>query len=228
MSAIRVLLILTSHAQLGDTGRPTGFYLSELTHPLHVFEEAGFEVELASPRGGAAPMDGVDRADPLNAQFLDDEAWMARVRDTLPLDEVDATRYDAVFLVGGHGTMWDLPQDTTLQQLLATMYESGKFVSAVCHGPAGLVNVRLTSGGYLVAGRRVAAFTNEEEAAVELSEVVPFALESRLRARGAEVQAGPTFAENVVIDGRLLTGQNPASARGLAQALVKLLKSAAE
>ncbi|MCA9552497.1 MAG: type 1 glutamine amidotransferase domain-containing protein [Myxococcales bacterium] len=226
MSTFRILIILTSHAQLGDTGRPTGFYLSEVTHPTHVFAQAGFQVDYASPKGGAAPMDGVDRKDPINATYLDDPAWMARIRATLRVDEVDPSRYDAVFLAGGHGTMWDLPDDAALQALLARTYDAGKVVAAVCHGPAGLVNVKLSDGRYLVAGKQVAGFTDAEEAAVELTDVVPFLLASRLRARGAEVKPAPNFAKNVVVSERLVTGQNPASARGVAEAVVEVLRAA--
>lgn len=219
----RVLMVLTSHDKLGDTGRTTGFYLSEVAHPHKVFAEAGFQIDFVSPHGGEAPMDGVDREDPINAAFLDDPALLGKTRSTLRPSEVDAVGYDAIFFAGGHGTMWDLPGNRELQSLTARVYEQGGVVAAVCHGPAGLVDVRLSDGRYLVDGHEVTGFTNEEEAAVELTDVMPFLLESKLRERGARFTGAPKFTSNVVVSGRLVTGQNPASAAGVAQAAVKLL-----
>ncbi|MFT7582071.1 MAG: putative intracellular protease/amidase [Myxococcota bacterium] len=220
----KILIALTSHGELGDTGRKTGFYLSEVTHPYEVFTKAGYTVDFVSPKGGAAPMDGVDRKDPLNAAFLDNTALLARTQNTLRPDQVDAKDYAAIFFAGGHGTMWDFAENVALQALATTIYEQNGVVSAVCHGPAGLVNIKLSSGEYLVKGKQVAAFTNAEEAAVELQEVVPFHLETRLRERGALPQIAPNFKANVVTSERLVTGQNPASAAGVAEGVLKLLK----
>ncbi|ACY18785.1 type 1 glutamine amidotransferase domain-containing protein [Haliangium ochraceum] len=219
----RILIALTSHDALGDTGRSTGFYLSEVSHPYYVFTDAGYEVDFVSPKGGAAPMDGVDRDDPKNAAFLDDAALMKRVSETMRPEQVEPQRYAAIFLAGGHGTMWDFPDEEGLQRLTATIYEAGGVAAAVCHGPAGLVNVRLSDDSYLVAGKRVAGFTNEEEQAVGLSEVVPFHLETRLIERGAKHEAAPKFQAQVVSSERLVTGQNPASASGVAEAMLTLL-----
>jgi putative intracellular protease/amidase len=220
----RVLIVLTSHGQLGDTGRSTGFYLSEVTHPFQVFTQAGFEVDFVSPKGGVAPMDGVDRKDPINAAFLDNPALVQRTRETLRPEQVDPTRYGAIFFAGGHGTMWDLPDNAALQQIAARIYERNGVVAAVCHGPAGLVNIKLSSGKYLVDGKAVAAFTNAEETAVKLQDVVPFHLETRLRERGAQPKLAPNFQANVVTSERVVTGQNPASAHGVAEGVVKLLR----
>jgi len=224
MATQRVLFVLTSHDTLGNTGKETGFYLSEVTHPYEAFEQAGIEVEFASPKGGKAPMIGVDLQDPRNQSFLDDSAKVAKVENTLTPAEIDPKRYDAIFYAGGHGTMWDFPTSESLAQIAASIYEQGGIVGAVCHGPAGLVNLKLPDNTYLVADKTVAAFTNEEEVAVGLSEVVPFLLESTLIERGATVEKAANFQPKIVTDERLVTGQNPASATGVGEAMVKLLK----
>ena len=223
----RVAIVLTNHGQLGDTGKPTGFYLSEATHPYEVFHEAGYEVEFLSPKGGLAPMDGTDVKDSINEAFLADEALVAQTRSTIAIPAVDPARYDAVFFSGGHGTMWDFPDDPGVQALIRAVYERGGVVGAVCHGPAALVNARLSDGTYLIAGKQVSAFTDEEEVAVKLEAVVPFALESTLRERGAIFVEAPNFEEKVAVSGRLVTGQNPASATGAAKAMVVLIESGA-
>jgi len=222
---MRVLIVLTSHDTLGNTGKPTGYYLSELTHALDVFTRAGLEVDFVSPKGGRPPMDGVSRDDALNRAFLDDARWTERLGSTLRPEEVDPARYAALYVPGGHGTMFDLPQDTRVSGLIGTVYARGAVVAAVCHGPAALVNVTLPDGSYLVAGREVSAFTNEEEAEVKLTEVVPFLLESKLIERGARVTKVANFQKHVVVSERLVTGQNPASAAGVAEATVRLLTS---
>ncbi len=224
MQAKRVLIVLTSHDTLGNTGKETGFYLPEVTHPLVIFEAAGFEVDYVSPKGGKAPMSGVDLQDPLNKAFLDDPAKVTQVETTLTPAQVDPARYNAIFYVGGHGTMWDFPNDESLAQIAAAIYEQGGIVGAVCHGPAGLVNIRLSEGTYLVAGKNVTSFTNEEEVAVELNQVVPFLLESKLIEQGATHRKAANFQANVIVDDRLVTGQNPASARGVGERMVELLQ----
>jgi putative intracellular protease/amidase len=220
----RVAIVLTNHGQLGDTGKPTGFYLSEATHPYEVFHASGYEIDFVSPKGGLAPMDGVDASDPINAAFLADESLVARTKQTTPIAAVDPARYDAVFFSGGHGTMWDFPDDPGVQALIRAVYERGGVVAAVCHGPAAIVNARLSDGSYLVKGKEVSAFTDEEETAVALETVVPFALESTLRERGAIFVEAPNFEKKVAVSERLVTGQNPASATGVAEAVVVLLE----
>jgi putative intracellular protease/amidase len=224
----RVAIVLTNHGTLGSTGKPTGFYLSEATHPHHVFREAGYEIDFLSPTGGLAPMDGLDVKDAINDAFLADAALVARTKSTTAIRAADAARYDAVFFSGGHGTMWDFPDDASVQAFARMVYERGGVVAAVCHGPAALVNIRLSDGRYLVAGKEVAAFTDEEEAAVNLETVVPFALESTLRERGAVFVESPNFQERVAVSIRLVTGQNPASATGTAEAVVELLSKRAQ
>lgn len=220
----RILIVLTSHSQLGETGKPTGFYLSEASHPHEVFKSAGFAVDFASIQGGKPPMDGVKRDDPVNVKFLEDPKVKAKLNQTPKLKDIDPSKYQAIFFAGGHGTMWDFPTNDALQRITAKMYESGKVVAAVCHGPAALVNVKLNNGQYLVQSKRVAGFTNEEERAVELTNIVPFLLESRLKARGAIIDKAENFKAKVVVSERLVTGQNPASATGVAKEVVKLLK----
>ena len=219
----KILIVLTNHGELGDTGKETGFYLSEVTHPYEKFAAASYDVTFISPKGGAAPVDGKDLSDPVNKAFFEDEALMARTQTTTAAADINAGEYQAIFFAGGHGTMWDFPDDATLQALTRDIYEGGGVVGAVCHGPAGLVNVRLSSGDFLIDGKRVTGFTNSEEAAVELTEVVPFALESVMRERGADFEGADDWAAHVQVSGRLVTGQNPASAGGVAEAIIALL-----
>jgi uncharacterized protein (TIGR02246 family) len=223
MSQRKILLVLTSHAELGSTGRATGFYVSEAAHPWKAFTEAGYVVDLASTRGGEPPRDGEDRDDPEQREFLDDPRVAAQLASTPAVDDVKAAGYDAVLLAGGHGAMWDFPASASLAALARDVYENGGVVGALCHGVAGLVDVVLSDGSHLVEGRRVAAFTNSEEDAVGLTDVVPFALQTRLTGLGARHSAAPDFQPWVVRDGRLVTGQNPASARELAAAMLAAL-----
>ncbi|MFD6418762.1 type 1 glutamine amidotransferase domain-containing protein [Streptomyces sp. NPDC060194] len=221
----KILIALTSHDRLGDTGRSTGWYLPEAAHPWKEFTEAGYQVDIVSVLGGKPAMDGADLSDPVQQAFLDDPRIAAQLADTRRPGQVSADDYDAVLYVGGHGTMWDFPHDGDLAELARDVYEAGGVVSAVCHGPAGLVNLTLSDGGHLVAGKNLAAFTNSEEAAVGLTDVVPFHLQTALEERGARHSAAADFDAHVVTDGRLVTGQNPASAAAVGAAVVKALAS---
>lgn len=221
----KVLFVLTNHDTKGASGEPTGFYLSEAAHPWHVLHKAGVEVDFVSPRGGKPPVDGFDLNDSINAEFWHNEDVQRKLSSTKNPSEIVPTDYDAIHYVGGHGAMWDFPDDATLQHIAASIYEHGGIVAAVCHGPAGLVNIKLSDGDYLVKGKKVTGFTNEEEKAVKLQQIVPFLLQSKLEERGAEFNTGEKFKENVVEDGRLITGQNPASATALGEALLKALKA---
>jgi putative intracellular protease/amidase len=220
----RILIVVTNHQDLGDTGNRTGYYLSEVAHPWQVFTDAGYRVEFASPEGGYAPMDpkSFDLEDPINAAFWETLEAVEGVVATQSLAEVDASDYRAIFFAGGHGTMWDFAESDVIARQVSALYGNGGVVGAVCHGPAALIGVEV-DGRALVAGRRVTGFTNEEEAAVQLTETMPFLLETRLRELGADFEPAANFAKNVVVDGRLVTGQNPASATGAAQAIVELL-----
>lgn len=220
----KVLFVLTSHGTLGDTGRKTGFSVPEVAHPAALFAGAGWEVSFASVRGGAPPHDGVRKGDEISRMFLEEHA--AQLARTPAVGGLRAADYDAVYLVGGHGTMWDFPEDAGLAALAAEVYEAGGIVAAVCHGPAGLLDVTLPDGTPLVAGRMMSAFTNEEERAVGLDTVVPFLLETALGERGARMVTGGRFAEQAVADGRLVSGQNPASAARVAELVLERYASA--
>ena len=220
-----VLFVLTSHGTKGDSGQPTGFYLGEVTHPLSVLEAAGIAVEFASIKGGEPPIDGLDLEDDTNRRYWNDEAFRAAIRTTARLDDVDPARYAAIFFAGGHGAMWDLPQSSAVDRVTRSVFEAGGAVAAVCHGPAALVNVRLSDGRYLVAGRNVSAFTDSEERAVGLDRTVPFLLASTLVERGATHHPAADWTSKVVVDGRLITGQNPQSATGVGEALRDLLSA---
>ncbi|MFI5736383.1 type 1 glutamine amidotransferase domain-containing protein [Kribbella sp. NPDC051587] len=215
----RVLIALTSHSELGDTGRATGFYVSEAAEPWEVFTEAGFDVDLVSVKGGRPPVDGLDDTDPTQQKFLAN----VDLDHTPVAADLDASAYDAVLFAGGHGTMWDFPQADDLLKLAADIYERGGVVAAVCHGPSALVNLKLSDGTYLVDGKNVAGFTNAEEEAVGLTDVVPFLLADKLTSRGAIHHPAENWSAQSVVDGRLVTGQNPQSAQLTGQNVAALL-----
>ncbi|MGW2151421.1 type 1 glutamine amidotransferase domain-containing protein [Nonomuraea bangladeshensis] len=214
----RVLIALTSNDDLGGVEK-TGYYVPEAAHPWEIFRKAGFDVDVASVKGGEPPQDGYDPGDPAQAAFV----ASPEQRDTARLADVDASRYDAVLYAGGHGTMWDFPDDPDVRRIGREVYERGGVVAAVCHGPSALVNLTLSDGSYLVAGKRVAAFTNAEEELRGVAGVVPFLLADALTTRGARHEPGENWQAQVVVDGRLATGQNPASAAPLAERVVELL-----
>lgn len=219
-----VLFVVTSHADLGDTGAKTGVWLEELAAPYAAFEEAGFDTLIASTRGGPAPLDPASTAapwlTPTGETFLADNAAMAKLADSLPVGAVDAGRIDAIFLVGGTGTMWDFPDSVELGALLSAMAAAGKPVAAVCHGVAGLMAARTPDGRPLVKDRRLTCFSNEEERMLEYDKIVPLLAETGLTAQGAIFECAPPFEAHVVRDDMLFTGQNPASARPLAEAII--------
>lgn len=219
----KILFVLTSHDRKGNTGLPTGFYAPEAAHPWAELRRAGFQIDFASPKGGKAPMEGGGLDDPVLRTFLEDAEIRAKLADTARLDEVDPADYTAILFVGGHGTMWDFPDNADLARIAAAIHEAGGVVGAVCHGPAALVNLTLPDGRHLVSGKRVAAFTDDEERAAGLEGVVPFLLASKLASRGAMHMPAPNWHANVVVDGYLVTGQNPASAAGVGREMAKLL-----
>jgi putative intracellular protease/amidase len=214
-----VLFVVTSHGTKGSTGQPTGYYLGEVTHPLAELKDAGIPVEFASIQGGEPPVDGLELDDKVNARFWNDAGFREAMKHTLKLGQVDPARYSAIYFAGGHGAMWDFPASPDVARITQTVYEQGGIVAAVCHGPAALVDVKLADGSYLVAGKRVSAFTNEEENAVGLSGVVPFLLADKLKEDGALHEAAPMWTSKVIVDGRLITGQNPQSAAGVGAAI---------
>lgn len=220
----KILFVVTNHENLGNTGEKTGFYLSELTHPWEILKNAGYEIDFVSPNGGKAPIDGLDLNDPVNKMFMD-SSDLQKINDTLSPEKINPKEYTAIHYVGGHGTMWDFPDNYQIQKIASEIYENGGVVSAVCHGPAGLVNLKLSNGEYLVNGKRVNSFTNEEEIAKKLDKVVPFMLETKLRERGAVFEKSDLWQEHVTTDGRLVTGQNPASAKRLGEEVLHALNN---
>jgi len=222
----KVLLVLTSHSQLGDTGEKTGFWLPELTHPYYEFIKAGYKADVASVQGGIAPIDpkSFDEPDEATELFLKDAELMAKVLRTIPLSKIDPNEYQAVIFAGGSGTMWDFPNNEHINRIAVSIYQSQGIVSAICHGPAALVDVKLPNGDYLVAGKKVSAFTNEEEEEIKQTNIIPFLLQDKLIERGAKFVYGKPWKENVVVDGRLITGQNPASAANVAKNIIEKLK----
>lgn len=222
--AKKILFVVTSHGQKGSTGQPTGYYLSEVSHPWEVLHEAGYEIDFVSPQGGKAPVDGFDLKDPVNQKFWENKEYRAKVEATMRPSDVHPEDYAAIFYAGGHGAMWDLADNAGLAAIAAKIYENQGVVSAVCHGPAGLVNIRLSDGSYLVSGKKVNGFTNEEEQAVGLTGIVPFLLENKLKERGVRFEKSGLWQPHVTVDGRLITGQNPASAHGVGEAVKATLK----
>jgi putative intracellular protease/amidase len=225
---MHILMILTSHDQLGDTGQKTGFWLEEFAAPYYVFKDAGAMITLASPKGGQPPLD--PKSDAPDAQteatkrFRADAEATAALAVTHKLSDIDVAAYDAVFYPGGHGPLWDLANDAQSIALIEDALAADKPVALVCHAPAALKNVRASDGAPLVKGRKVAGFTNGEEAAVGLTDVVPFLVEDMLKANGGEYSKGPDFAPYVVQDGMLITGQNPASSEDAAKMVLAALK----
>lgn len=225
---MKILMVLTSHDQLGDTGKKTGFWLEEFAAPYYVFKEAGAQLTLVSPKGGQPPLD--PKSDEPDAQtvaterFRKDSAAQSALASTALLSSVRAEDYDAVFYPGGHGPLWDLAEDPNSIALIEALHRSGKPVAAVCHAPGVLRHVKDAHGQPLVKGKRVTGFTNSEEEAVQLTNVVPFLVEDVLKQLGGLYSKGPDWASYVVTDGLLLTGQNPASSEATAQALLARLK----
>lgn len=226
---MNVLMVLTSHDQLGDTGKKTGFWLEEFAAPFYVLKDAGASVTLASPKGGQPPLDPKsdlpENQTEMTRRFRSDPATQAQLANTKKLAEVSGEDFDAVFYPGGHGPMWDLPDNPASVGLIEGFVKADKPVGAVCHAPVALVNVRGRDGEYLVKGKRVTGFSNSEEEAVGLTAVVPFLLEDRLKERGGIYSNGPDWAPYVQVDGKLVTGQNPASSEAGAKELLKLLRS---
>ncbi|MFE8070928.1 type 1 glutamine amidotransferase domain-containing protein [Marinobacteraceae bacterium S3BR75-40.1] len=225
----KVLIAVTSHGELGKTGDPTGWHCAEVSHPLKRFRDADLVVDFVSPTGGEAPMDpgSEDNDDPVNRAFMDNADDQYALNHTLSPGQVDPEEYGAIFFAGGHGTMWDFPEATQLQSVTTKIYEKGGIVGAVCHGPAIFVNLKLDDGQYLVNGKNVACFSNEEERKVGKTDVVPFLLADKLEEEGAEHVFAEPFETCVEVSERLVTGQNPASADGVAEEMIRLLKAAA-
>ncbi|QHL86762.1 type 1 glutamine amidotransferase domain-containing protein [Nibribacter ruber] len=225
---MKILMVLTSHSELGETGHKTGFWIEEFAAPYYVFKEAGAEIILASPKGGQPPIDPKSDA-PENQteatkRFKEDKELQEELAATTPLHQVKAEQYDAVFFPGGHGPLWDLYKNQDSIQLIESLWKSKKPVVAVCHAPAVLLNAKDENGDPLVKGKNVTGFTNTEEEAVGLTDVVPYLLEDELKVKGGTYSKKEDWAVHVVKDGLLITGQNPASSEEAAHQLVQLLQ----
>lgn len=224
---MKILMVLTSHDKLGDTGKPTGFWLEEFAAPWYVFRDAGIELTLASPAGGQPPLD--PKSDEPDAQteatdrFRADRAAQQALASTQRLSEINIDEYDAVFYPGGHGPLWDLAEDRHSIALIEKYWASGKPVATVCHAPGVLRHAKKPDGTPLVQGKRVTGFTNSEEDGVGLTNVVPFLVEDALKQNGGQFERTDDWGEFAITDGHLITGQNPASSAIAAQELVKLL-----
>jgi putative intracellular protease/amidase len=224
---MKIIIVLTSHDQLGNTGKKTGFWLEELAAPYYVMRDAGAELTLASPAGGQPPLDPSsdmpDAQTKATERFKDDEAAQQVLATTTKLAEIDADSYDAVFFPGGHGPLWDLAESADCKRLIEAFVAGDRPVAAVCHAPAVFRHTNGSDGTPLVSGRRVTGFSNSEEAAVGLTDVVPFLLEDMLEANGGLYEKGPDWGSFVVADGKLVTGQNPGSSEATAEKLLRLL-----
>ncbi|PRP66364.1 type 1 glutamine amidotransferase domain-containing protein [Nonlabens agnitus] len=225
---MKVLFVLTSHDKLGDTGKKTGFWVEEFAGPYYTLKDKGVEITLATPKGGKAPIDPSsdteDASTESTERFHNDKEAQERINTTHKLSDVNASDYDAVFYPGGHGPLWDLANDATSIKLIETFNEQEKPVAFVCHAPAALKNVKGTDGEPLVKGKKVTGFTNSEEKAVELVDVVPFLVEDMLKENGGIYSKGDDWSEYALQDGRLITGQNPASSKKVAEMLYDLVK----
>ena len=224
---MKILIVLTSHDKLGDTGEKTGFWLEEFAAPYYVFKDAGAEITLASPLGGQPPLDPKSDAPDFQTEsthrFESDSAAQAVLASTLKLADVSAVDFDAVFYPGGHGPLWDLAEDAASIALIEAMLEANKPVAAVCHALGVLRHPKALNGTFVVQGKAVTGFTNTEEAAVGLTDVVPFLVEDMLKQNGAIYSKLDDWQPHVVTDGLLITGQNPASSESVAKALLEKL-----
>ncbi len=225
---MKVLMVLTSHSELGNTGDKTGFWVEEFAAPYYVLSDAGAEITIASPKGGQPPVDPKselkDAQTPSTKRFYADKELMDKVAHSLKLSEVKHDDYDTVFYPGGHGPLWDLATDKNSIKLIEAFYNHQKPIAFVCHSPAALINVKAINGEPLVKGKQLTGFSNTEEEAVKLTKVVPFLLEDELTKHGAHYSKGDDWASYVIEDGLLITGQNPGSSEAVAKLILKSLK----
>ena len=224
---MNILMIMTSHDKLGDTGKKTGFWLEEFAAPYYVLLDAGVKITLASSAGGQPPLDPKsdlpEAQTEATARFKKDVTAQRALSNTARLADIEADDFDALFFPGGHGPLWDLAENTHCQRIIETFFAEDRPIAAVCHAPAIFKHTKGPNGKSLVGGRRVTGFTNSEEEGVGLSKTVPFLVEDMLKANGGLYEKGPDWGSYVVVDGTLITGQNPASSAAAAQQLLKLL-----
>jgi putative intracellular protease/amidase len=228
MKFIKVLFITTSHDQLGDTADKTGVWLEELTAPYYAFKDAGADVTIASPNGGLVPIDPKSQSIMVTTRntkrFLKDLEAMNFLSHSIPLDKIKADDFDVVFLPGGHGPMWDIAGNKIVKQLLEAFNSENKPIGSVCHGVVGLLSLQNDKGELLIKGKLLTGFSNSEEESTGLSEVIPFLLETKLRALGALYCKGPDYVSHVMADGNIITGQNPASSEEVAKKIIALVR----
>ncbi|MEG1380497.1 MAG: type 1 glutamine amidotransferase domain-containing protein [Bacteroidales bacterium] len=220
----KVLFVLTSNGELGKTGKPTGWWISEASHPWKALTQAGYEIDYVSPKGGEPDKIGEDPTDLLNKQFLENSEVQRKLKNTLTPQDINIDDYCAIHFVGGHGAMWDLPYDVNLAKITAKFWEQGKVISAICHGVAALLNVKLRGGEYLVKGKDLTSFNDMEEKAIDMCSVIPYFLQCELMMRGARYHLAREWADNVQVHERLITAQNPQSGKSLGSALVAMLE----
>jgi putative intracellular protease/amidase len=224
----KVLFVLPSHDKLGDTGQKTGYWLEEFASPYYEFVENGYDVVIASPKGGKPPVDPKSLQPENQSEFTkrleNDPVVKQKLENTLILNEVSDGEYDTLFLPGGHGPMWDLSQDKDLKRIVESFYNNKKIISAVCHGPAGLLQATDNNGNSILKDKRVTAFTNDEEHTVKLDKTVPFLLEDKMKEMGGNFEKTENFKPFIVSDGQIITGQNPASSLLAARRVVEVLK----
>lgn len=226
--ALKILFVLTSHSQMGDTEHKTGFWVEEFANPYYILVDQGVDVTIATPKGGVAPIDPTSNL-PQNAtedtkRFNKDEVVQKKIKETIALVAINFQDYDAVFYPGGHGPLWDLAEDATSAKLIQDFNAANKPIAFVCHAPAALKHVKNADGEFLVKGKKVTGFSNEEEEAVQLTKVVPFLVEDMLKENGGIYSRGITWEAYAVEDGNLITGQNPASSALVAKMLLKMLQ----
>ncbi len=224
----KILVVVTNISKYENIQRPTGLWLGEAVHFAHVMEEAGFEIDYVSSKGGYTPIDPHSLENtymtPVDWKYYTDNKFMNKLGNTLSVDQVNPSDYDVIYYTGGHGVIWDFPNDSKMQEVAKEIYENGGIVSGVCHGLAGLLNIKLSNGKNLVDGIKVTGFSNSEEAAVGLDKLVPYLTETELVKRGANYVKGDDWTEFAVSDNRIITGQNPASGAAVAKEVLKVLR----
>ena len=222
----RILFVVTNHDKMGETEKPTGYSMTEVAGCWNELYNAGYEIDFVSPLGGKAPVDnfGLNLSEKANSAFWNNPKERYKIEHTFKPSEVNSSNYDAIYFVGGHGAMWDFVQNDELAKITTEIYEKSGIVSAVCHGVAGLLNIKLSNGHFLIQDKKINGFTNEEELAIHLEKAVPFMLETKLIERGGIFEKSGLWQSHVAIDQRLITGQNPASAKYVGLAILEQLK----
>lgn len=219
----KVLFVITSTGVKGNSGLKTGYYLSEVAHPWKVLVDAGYEIDFVSPKGGESPIDGFTLDDPVNKLFWENKEYKEKIIHSMKPSEVDPSQYKGIYYAGGHGAMWDFPDNAEISAIATKIYEAGGIVGSVCHGPSGLINIKLSNDKYLIDGKHINSFTNKEEKIVGQTDIVPFSLETELRNHGAIYEESDPWQVHVVVDQRVITGQNPQSATAVGLAMANTL-----